>query len=394
MTNHEMLAFGKKGNPICDLADYARKRKQEIGIENVFDFSMGNPSVPSPKIVTESLIDILNTIEPTKIHSYTTEAGYEYVRKDIVEYINKTNNTKLDHNLLYLTVGASSALAITFKALLNPGDEVIIFAPYFPDYIGYIENTGGKVVVVKSLEPTFSPNLEELEKKITSKTKIVLINYPNNPSGTIITEDEMRQMASILKQKEIEYNHPIFLFSDEPYRELVFDNEFVPYVTNYYNNSIVSYSYSKSLSLPGERIGFIAVNPECANSDDVYTSIVASGRAYGYVCAPSLFQHLISRCLGYTSDFQIYKENRDILYNGLKELGYELSLPQGAFYIFMKSLEEDANKFVERAKQYEVMMVPGDSFGYPGYVRISFCVSKNTILRSLPAFKKLMESYK
>lgn len=392
--NNEMLSFGKRGNPICDLADYARKRKKEIGPNNVYDFSMGNPSVPSPSIVTETLKEILDTMEPTQIHSYTTEAGYEYVRKEIVEHIKKTCNATLDHNLMYLTVGASSALAITLKALLNKDDEVILFAPYFPDYIGYIQNTGGKVVSIKSLEPTFSPNLNELDKKITDRTKVVLINYPNNPSGAIISDDEMKQLASILKQKEIEFNHPIYLFSDEPYRELVFDNEFIPYVTNYYDDSIISYSYSKSLSLPGERIGFIAINPNCQDASDVYTSIVGSGRALGYVCAPSIFQHLIPKCLGHTSDFKIYKENRDILYNALKEFGYELTLPQGAFYIFMKSLEEDANKFVEKAKDYELILVPGDSFGYPGYVRISFCVSKETIVNSLPSFKRLMESYK
>ena len=394
MVNHKILEFGKKGNPICDLADYARKRKSEIGSENVFDFSMGNPSVPSPQIVTDSLIEILNTMEPTEIHSYTTEAGYEYVRKDITNYLNNTYHTSLDHNLMYLTVGASSALAITLKALLNEGDEVILIAPYFPDYVGYIENANAKIVTVYSHPLTFAPNLEELRNKITSRTKVVLINYPNNPSGAIITNDEMKQMSSILREKEQEYNHPIYLFSDEPYRELVFDNEFVPYITNYYDNSLVSYSFSKSLSLPGERIGFIVVNPNCVDANDVYTSIVGSGRAFGYVCAPSLFQHLIPKCLGITSDFSIYKENRDILYKVLIEYGYELSLPKGAFYFFIKSLDENAFDFVERAKEYEIIMVPGDSFGYPGYVRVSFCVSKDTIINSLPAFRKLIESYK
>lgn len=394
MVNHKMLQLGQQGNPICDLADYARKRKQEIGENNVYDFSMGNPSVPSPKIVADSLIDILNSNEPTKIHSYTTEAGYEYVRKEIVKYTNNKYHTSLDHSLMYLTVGASSALAITFNALLNEGDEVIIFAPYFPDYIGYITNTKAKVVVNKSVPPYFHPNYEELEKQITSNTKIVLINYPNNPSGAILSEDEIVKLANILDKKQKEYNHPIILFSDEPYRELVFDNEDVPYITNYYDNSLVCYSYSKSLSLPGERIGYIVINPKCENVNDVYTSIVASGRALGYVCAPSLFQHLIPKCLGYTSNFELYKENREILFNELKNIGYELEKPQGAFYIFMKSLESDSMKFVEHAKEYELIMVPGDSFGYPGYVRISFCVSKDTIVNSINSFKKLYESYK
>lgn len=394
MVNHKMLQLGKQGNPICDLADYARKRKQEIGENNVYDFSMGNPSVPSPKIVADSLIDILNSNEPTKIHSYTTEAGYEYVRKEIVKYTNNKYHTSLDHSLMYLTVGASSALAITFNALLNEGDEVIIFAPYFPDYIGYITNTKAKVVVNKSVPPYFHPNYEELEKQITSNTKIVLINYPNNPSGAILSEEEIIKLANILDKKQKEYNHPIILFSDEPYRELVFDNEDVPYITNYYDNSLVCYSYSKSLSLPGERIGYIVINPKCENVNDVYTSIVASGRALGYVCAPSLFQHLIPKCLGYTSNFELYKENREILFNELKNIGYELEKPQGAFYLFMKSLEADSMKFVEHAKEYELIMVPGDSFGYPGYVRISFCVSKDTIVNSINSFKKLYESYK
>lgn len=394
MTNHKMLKEGKKGNPICDVFDYGKKRKLEIGEKNVYDFSMGNPSVPAPKEVQDAIVDVVNNIEISKLHSYTIEAGIKEIRDSIVDYINNKNNTNLSSDLMYLTSGASSALSITLKALLNEGEEVIVFAPYFPDYVNYINNANGRMVVVKSLEPDFNPDLDAFEKSISEKTKVVLINYPNNPSGALLSEEELIKMVDILERKQKEYNSTIYLFSDEPYRELVYNNEFVPYITNYYDNSLVCYSFSKSLSIPGERLGFILVNPKCKYASDVFTSIVASGRYLGYVCATSLFQYIIPKCLGASANFEIYKENRDLLYNELVKYGYHMSKPKGAFYIFMKTFDGDDMKFVEKAKKYDLLLVPGKAFGYSGYVRISYCVSKETIIKSLPAFKKLIEDYR
>lgn len=394
MTNNKLLELGKAGNAICDIADYGRSRKALIGKDNVFDFSMGNPSVPAPESVRDAISKLNSCNDSTLIHSYTTEAGILNVRKSIADDLNNKYHASVDENLIYLTSGASAALSITLKALLNEDEEVIVFAPYFPDYFSYITNANANMVVVKSKEPSFAPDLVEFEKKITCKTKVVLINYPNNPSGAILCEQELREMVEIIKKKQNEYGTVIYLFSDEPYREIVYNNEVVPFITNYYDNSIVCYSFSKSLSIPGERLGYLLVNPKCKYASDVYTSVVASGRLMGYVCAPSLFQQIIPYCLGTTSNFNIYKENRDLLYKALVEYGYDVVEPRGAFYIFMKSLEKDAFKFCERAKKYEILLVPGDAFGYSGYVRISYCVSHETIERSLSSFKKLIEEYK
>lgn len=394
MTNNKLLELGKAGNAICDIADYGRSRKALIGKDNVFDFSMGNPSVPAPESVRDAISKLNSCNDSTLIHSYTTEAGILNVRKAIADDLNNKYHASVDENLIYLTSGASAALSITLKALLNEGEEVVVFAPYFPDYRSYIMNASGKMVIVKSLEPSFAPDFVEFEKSITNKTKVVLINYPNNPSGAIISEEELKKLVEIIEKKQKEYGTVIYLFSDEPYREIVYEKVKYPFVTNYYENSLVCYSFSKSLSIPGERLGYVLVNPKCKYAQDIFTAIVASGRLQGYVCAPSLFQKVIPYCLGSYADFSVYKNNRDTLYNALVEYGYEVVKPRGAFYIFMKSLEKDAVKFCERAKKYEILLVPGDAFGYPGYVRISYCVSLRTILDSLPGFKKLIEEYK
>lgn len=393
MINKKMYELGSKASAIRELFEYGKKRKQEIGEDNVFDFSLGNPSVPSPSIVNETLINLINNVDSTTLHGYTSAPGDLNVRESIVNYLNKTYNTNLKSEFVYLTVGAAASLTSTFNGILNEGDEVITFAPYFPEYKVFVEKAGGILKTIKCLEPTFKLDLSTLEKEINENTKAILINSPNNPTGKVISEEELNNLVSILNKKSKEFSHPIFLISDEPYRELVYDDIKVPYITNYYDNSIVCYSFSKSLSLPGERIGYIIVNPKCIETVMVYKAIAGAARSLGYVCAPSLFQYMIPNCLGKTSDINIYKENRDILYNTLSEYGYDLVKPEGAFYLFMKSPDEDAMKFSELAKKYELLLVPSDSFGYPGYIRISYCVSKEQIISSLPAFKKLIEEY-
>ncbi len=394
MINKKMYELGSKASAIRELFEYGKKRKQEIGEDNVFDFSLGNPSVPSPSIVNETLINLINNVDSTTLHGYTSAPGDLIVRESIVNYLNKTYDTNLKSEFVYLTVGAAASLTSTFNGILNEGDEVITFAPYFPEYKVFIEKAGGILKTIKCLEPSFELDLISLEKEINENTKAILINSPNNPTGKVISEEELNKLVSILNKKSKEFNHSIFLISDEPYRELVYDDIKVPYITNYYDNSIVCYSFSKSLSLPGERIGYIIVNPKCIETVMVYKAIAGAARSLGYVCAPSLFQYMIPNCLGKTADINIYKENRDILYNTLSEYGYDLVKPEGAFYLFMKSLDEDAMKFSELAKKYELLLVPSDSFGYPGYIRISYCVSKKQIIASLPAFKKLIEEYK
>lgn len=394
MINKKALELGSNPSVIRDLFEYGKKRKQEIGDENVFDFSIGNPNVPTPNCVTKALINLLQTTEPTFLHGYTSAVGDKNVRDSISNYLNKTYKASTDSNLIYLTVGAAASLTSTLNALLNNNEEVIVFAPFFPEYKVFIEKAGGKIKIIQPLEDTLLPNLQTFEKAITNKTKAVIINSPNNPTGVVLDENQIKKIAEILNKKQIELGQEIYLISDEPYRELIYSEVKYPFITNYYNNSIVCYSFSKSISLPGERIGYILVNPKCKDCKNVYLAICGAARALGYVCAPSLFQYLIPYCLGKTSDLTIYKENRDILYSALTEYGYKVVKPDGAFYLFVKALEKDANKFSEVAKKFELLLVPSDSFGTSGYVRISYCVSTSQIKNSLPAFKKLIEHYK
>ena len=394
MINEKMYELGSKSSSIRELFEYGKKRKKEIGEDNVFDYSLGNPSVPSPSIVNETLIELLSNSDSTKLHGYTSASGDLKVREDIVEYLNKEYNAKLTSDLVYLTVGAAASLTSSLNAIINPNDEVICFAPFFPEYKVFIEKAGGTLKIVKCIEPSFEIDFVELEKTINKNTKAVIINSPNNPTGKVINEDELKKLIEIINKKNSEYNNTIFLISDEPYRELIYDGVKIPFVTNYYNNTIICYSFSKSLSLPGERIGYVIVNPTCIDAQKVYKAIAGAARSLGYVCAPSLFQYMIPKCLGHTSDLKIYKENRDILYNELTKYGYTITKPDGAFYLFVKALDSDALRFSELAKKYELLLVPSDSFGYPGYIRIAYCVSKKQIMNSLPAFKKLIEEYK
>ena len=392
--NKKMYDLGVTPSAIRNIFEYGKARKKEIGEANVYDFSLGNPSVPAPSIVNETLINLITNTNSEILHGYTSAVGDLKVREAIATYLNNKYNVNEKADLIYMTVGAAASLTISLNAILNEKDEVIVIAPFFPEYKVFIEKANGKIVIVNSDLKTFKPNLELLEQAINENTKAVIINYPNNPTGVILDEDELILLTNLLKEKEKQYNKNIYLISDEPYRELIYDNKDYPFVTKYYNNTIVCYSFSKSLSLPGERIGYILVSNNCNNKKEIYYAICGAGRSLGYVCAPALFQYMIPSCLGYTSDINVYKENRDILYNALTSYGYEVILPEGAFYIFMKSLENDANTFCEKAKEYELLLVPSDSFGVNGYVRISYCVSKETILNSLDSFKKLIDSYK
>ncbi len=393
MINEKMKKVGKEGSAIVELSDYGKKRKKEIGENNVFDFSIGNPSVPCPDSVTKNLIDIIKNTDPVKLHSYTSMNGVYETRHAIAEYLNKTYGSSLSGEYIYMTPGASSGLTICFHALLNKDDEVIVFAPFFPEYKVFIEKAYGKVVALNCDKNTCLPDLKLLKKSITKRTKMVIINSPNNPTGVIYKEDLIKQISSILNQKQKEYDQDIYLLSDEPYRELIYSDVKYPFITNYYSNSIVVYSFSKSLSLPGERIGYILLGDKLHKKEDVYNAIKGAGRSLGYESAPALFQYLIPSCLGVTSNISIYKENRDILYNYLIELGYQVIYPEGAFYSFMKCLEEDSIKFSNVAKKFELLLVPSNTFGINGFVRISYCVSKEMIIKSLPSFKKLKQYY-
>lgn len=392
MINKEMYELGVKPSAIRNLFEYGKQRKAIIGEENVFDFSLGNPNVPAPKIVNDTLIKLINEQSPTVLHGYTSAVGDNNVRLAIASYLNKTYNADVDYNLIYMTVGAAAALTISLNAILNEGDEVIVIAPYFPEYKVFIEKAKGAVVISESDKNTFKPNLEDLKSKINSKTKAIIINYPNNPTGVVLNENDVISLTNLIKQKEKELNNQIYLISDEPYRELTYDTK-VPFITNYYDNTIICYSFSKSLSLPGERIGYILVSPNVKNNKELFYAICGAGRSLGFVCAPTLFQYMIPHVLGYTSNIEEYKENKEILCNALINYGYEVINPEGAFYMFVKAFGNSSIEFCERAKKYELLLVPSDSFGVSGYVRISYCVSKQTIINSLSAFEKLANEY-
>lgn len=394
MVNSEMLGLGKKSSVIREIFEYGKKRKSEIGANKVFDFSLGNPSVPSPKEVNEALCDLISGMDATALHGYTSAPGDMNVRRAIADYISATHGVCEKGENIYLTVGAAASLTISLNAILNEGDEVIVFAPFFPEYRVFVEKAGGTLVTVKCRESDLQPDLDLLEKSITYKTKAVIINSPNNPTGVVVREDTIKKIAELLDEKSKEYGSEIFIISDEPYRELVYDKDtFVPYIPKYYANTIVCYSFSKSLSLPGERIGYVLVSDSCTHKEDVFYAICGAGRSLGYVCAPALFQYLIPKVLGKTSDIEIYRKNRDILYSALVSYGYSVVKPDGAFYLFVKSPEADAKKFCERARNYELLLVPSDDFGYPGYVRISYCVATDMIEASLSAFEKLIKEY-
>ena len=394
MFSQEMYGLGSKRSIIREIFEYGNKRKAEIGAENVFDFSLGNPSVPAPDCVNETLREMLETEDSVALHGYTSAQGDANVRRTIAEYLNKQHGTSLTADSLYMTVGAAASLSICCRALSLPGDEFITFAPFFTEYRVFVEAAGSKLVVVPANRETFQIDFEKFRELLNEHTKAVIINSPNNPSGVVYSEETILTLCDILREAEKKYGHPIYLISDEPYREIVYDGIKVPYLMNYYDDTFVCYSYSKSLSLPGERIGYVAVSDKMEDWKAVYAAICGAGRALGYVCAPSMFQRLAARCVDKTSDVSIYKKNRDLLYGGLVKYGYHCVKPEGAFYLFVEAMEPDANAFCEKAKKYELLLVPGDDFGCPGYVRIAYCVSEKTIVNAMPAFEKLMEDYR
>lgn len=394
MVSEKMMQLGKKSSIIREIFEYGKKRKAEIGAENVFDFSLGNPSVPAPQKVTDVMTKLMNEVPAEVLHGYTSGPGDMNVRTAIAEYINNKFGVEANAGLIYMTCGAAASLTITLNAITEPGDEVIAFAPFFPEYRVFAEQAGAKFVTVSCKQEDLQIDFDALEKAINKNTKAIIINSPNNPSGVIVPEKDVIKLTDLLKEKQKEYNKEIFLISDEPYRELVFTGEKVPYIPCYYENSFVCYSYSKALSLPGERIGYIFVSPDMKDAGDVYAAVCGAGRALGFVCAPSLMQYTIAQCLEDTADISIYEKNRKLLYEGLTDIGYTVIKPDGAFYMFVKALEDDAFKFYERAKNFELLLVPSDDFGCKGFVRISYCVDTQLIENSLPAFKALYEDYK
>lgn len=395
MASKEMYALGSQASVIRDLFAYGQAQARIVGAENVFDFSIGNPTVPAPSCVKDAIENILETRESVAVHGYTAAAGDTAVRQGLADYMNKTYDAGVKADNFYMTCGAAASLTITLKALVEtPQDEVILVAPFFPEYTVFIHNAGAREVILPPDTQHFQISMEAMEQAITANTRAVIINSPNNPAGTVYSADTYTQLAALLTKKSEEIGHPIYLISDEPYREIIYDGLPILYVPKFYANTVICYSYSKSLSLPGERIGYILV-PDCAaDAHDVYTAVCGAGRAMGFVCAPHLFQDVVLQCLGQLSDVNLYDANRKLLYNGLKDMGYECVYPSGAFYLFVKSPEPNANAFSEKAKKLNLLIVPADSFGCPGYVRISYCVDPDMIRRSFTAFQTLIDQYK
>ncbi|GAB6128656.1 pyridoxal phosphate-dependent aminotransferase [Blautia stercoris] len=393
MIADKMKALVKNSSAIRAMFEEGKIMAAKYGAENVYDFSLGNPNVPAPVQVKEAIIEEAEKEDPIVLHGYMSNAGYEDVRQAVAESINKKFDTAFSAKNIIMTVGAAGGLNVILKTLLNPGDEVIAIAPYFGEYNSYVSNFDGKLVVVSPNTETFQPNLTELEEKLTARTKAVIVNSPNNPTGVIYSEETIQEMAEILRKKQKEFGTDIYLISDEPYRELAYDGAEVPYLTKYYENAIIGYSFSKSLSLPGERIGYLVIPDEAADSEDVISAAGTATRILGYVNAPSLMQKAVAKCLDAQADVPYYDRNREDLYNGLKEMGFECIKPQGAFYLFMKSPVADEKVFCEAAKKQHILIVPGSSFACPGYVRIAYCVAHETIINSMPGFKALAEEF-
>lgn len=393
MVSKKMRPLMENNSAIRMMFEEGKKLASIYGEDQVFDFTLGNPSVPAPKAVNQAIIDVLAEEDSLMIHGYMNNAGYEDVRKAIAESLNERFKTKFHFGNILMTVGAASGLNIMLKALLDPGDQVIAFAPYFVEYGSYVRNYDGELLVIPPNTTDFQPDLEEFEKKLSRQTKAVIINSPNNPTGVIYSEETIMQISRILEDKEKEFGHPIVLISDEPYRELAYGGIFVPYVTNYYHNTVVCYSYSKSLSLPGERIGYLVIPDEMDDSQEVFQAATIANRVMGCVNAPSLMQRVMKRCVNEKTDIAVYERNRNLLYHSLREYGFQCIKPEGAFYLFMKTPVEDEREFCEVAKKHHILVVPGSSFACPGYVRIAYCMSYEKIERSLPIFKKIAESY-
>ena len=396
MTNvsQRMLNLGTARSEIREAFAFAQARAAEVGAENVDDFSIGNPSVPAPATVAEAVHKLVDAIDPIKLHGYTPAQGDGQARGALADDLNRRFGTNYTADNFYLTAGAAGALCCALSALSCPGDTFITFAPYFPEYKVFVESARAELVTVPADIEDFQIDFAAFDQALTPNTKGVIINSPNNPTGVVYSEATIQKLAQVLTEKSKEYGHTIWLISDEPYREIVYRDTPLPWVPNYYPNTLVCYSYSKSLSLPGQRIGYVLVPPQAEDADIVYAAVCGAGRALGYVCAPSLFQLVAAECTGQTADIEIYHKNRDLLLNALRDMGYTCAQPDGAFYLFPRSLEPDARAFCERARKYDLVLVPGDSFGCPGHVRISYCVPTEQIQRALHKFEQLAAEYK
>lgn len=392
MTAKSMMPYVQGNSAIRAMFEEGARMAKEVGAENVYDFSLGNPSVPAPAEVEQAIRDILKEESSTFVHGYTqSNSGYEDVRETVAQHLNELHGTSFAAENIIMTVGAASGLNVAIKTLIDPGEEILAFAPYFVEYGNYAANHGVGLRAVPADTETFQPNLKKLEEMIGPKTRAVIINSPNNPTGVVYSEETLKELAEILTRKGQELGHTLYIIADEPYRELVYGDVEVPYVTKYYNNTVVGYSWSKSLSLPGERIGYLVFPKELDDFENAIAAANIANRVLGYVNAPTLMQRVVARCINCTTDIAAYDRNRRALYEGLKDVGLECIEPEGAFYLFVKSPMEDEKQFCQIAKKYHILMVPGSSFACPGYVRLAYCVSYDTIMNSLPAFKKLME---
>ena len=393
MANKKMTSLGKQKSVIRELAGFGAERAKVVGPENVLNFSIGNPSVPAPKEVQEAIIDLTKNEKPQAVHSYSAGNGFESTRQAIAENLNKRYGTDYDASNLYMTCGAAASLNISLAALIEePTDEVVVLAPFFPEYTVFIESQGGKMVLVEARDD-MQLHAEDVEKVLTENTRAVLINTPNNPAGVIYSKEALEELAAVLEKKSKEIGHPIYILSDEPYRELVLvDDAEVAWVPNIYDNTVVCYSWSKSLSLPGERIGYILV-PGTVEDKDLMPAVGGAGRSLGFVCAPTLMQKVIERCVDVEPDVEVYKKNRDLLFDALTEIGYQVAKPAGAFYLFIKSPDGDSETFSDRAKEYDMLVVPGTGFGSKAFMRLSYCVDTETCKKSIPVFKEMMEKY-
>ena len=394
MIAEKMKGMVANSSAIRAMFEEGNRLAKIYGAENVYDFSLGNPNVPAPEAVKKAIKEMLDEEDPVVLHGYTnSNSGYADVREAVASSLNERFGVKLRGKNIVMTVGAAGGLNVILKTLLNPGDEVIAFAPYFGEYRSYTNNYDGVLVEISPDTSSFQPKLDEFEQKITARTKAVIVNTPNNPTGVVYSEETIQKMAAIMEAKQKEYGTDIYLISDEPYRELVYDGVEVPYLTKYYNNTIVGYSYSKSLSLPGERIGYLVIPDEVKDSEDVLAAANVATRILGFVNAPTLQQKVVAKCINEKTDISFYDKNRETLYDGLKECGFECIKPEGAFYLFVKSPVADEKAFCAAAKKYNLLIVPGSSFACPGYVRLAYCVSHETIVNSLPKFKELAKEY-
>ena len=393
MISEKMKGYVANSSVIRAMFEEGKKMAAIYGADHVYDFSLGNPNVPAPAAVKEAIIDIVTNEDPVLVHGYMSNSGFEDVRTKIAEHLNSKYGTSYKCNNLVMIVGAAGGMNVFFKTLLNPGDEVVTFSPYFGEYRAYVSNFDGKLVEVQTDPVTFEPDPKALAAAVTPKTKAVILNSPNNPTGVVYSEECIREIARLLEDKQKEYGTTIFILSDEPYREIVYGEYKVPWIPNYYRNTVVGYSYSKSLSLPGERIGYLVLPSEIDDADDMISAANVANRILGFVNAPSLQQRVVAKCLNEKTDVDFYAENRQMLMDGLREAGYTFVEPQGAFYLWLKSPEEDEKAFVAKCKEKQILIVPGSSFGCAGWTRVAYCVSHETVRNSLPGFREVAASY-